>query len=74
MAEAENTAENLSTALAEISIKAGKAIKRASILAEQLEKTFLSLVIIREEKVIMAPKNECAIYYLVTLSTKDNTT
>jgi hypothetical protein len=65
LAEIESTAENLSTALAEISIKIRKAIKKASILAGQLEKIFLSLIIVKEEKIIMILKNECTIYRLI---------
>jgi hypothetical protein len=74
LAEAENTAENLSTALAGLSVEAGKATKKASILAGQLEKASLSLVIVREEEVIMTPKNEYIICYLVIPRIRDNTT
>jgi uncharacterized coiled-coil protein SlyX len=74
LAEAENTAENLSTALAELSVKIGKTIKRVSILTGQLKKTSLSLVIAREKEAIIALKNECTIYYLITPRTRNNTT
>jgi hypothetical protein len=74
LAEAENTAENLSTVLAGLSVEIGKTIKKASILAGQLEKASLSLVIIREKETIMAPKNEYIICRLVTPRTRDNTT
>jgi hypothetical protein len=67
LAKAENTAENLSTTLAKVSIKVGKAIERASILAEQLEEISLSLVIIREEEAVMALKVGYIICRLVTL-------
>jgi hypothetical protein len=50
LTEAENTAENLSIALAGINIKIGKAIERISILAGQLEKASLSLVIARKKR------------------------
>jgi len=49
LAEAESTAKNLSTALAEISIKTGKAIERASILTNQLKEASLSLIMAKEE-------------------------
>jgi hypothetical protein len=73
LAEAESTAENLSIALAGLSVEIGKAIKKASILAGQLEKASLFLVIVREEKVIIALKNEYIICHLVTPGTKNNT-
>jgi hypothetical protein len=39
-----------------ISLKAEKTIERTSILAGQLEKVFLSLIIIKEEKIVMVSK------------------
>jgi chromosome segregation ATPase len=66
LAEAENTAKNLSTALAGVSIEIEKAIKKISILAGQLEKISLSLVMTREEEAAMASKIEYTIYRLVT--------
>jgi hypothetical protein len=42
--EAENTAKNLSAALAGLSVEAGKAIERALILAGQLEEASLFLI------------------------------
>jgi hypothetical protein len=74
LAEAESTAENLSTALAGLNIEIEKATERVSILAEQLKKASLFLVIAREKKTTIAPKNECTIYYLITPRTKNNTT
>ena len=74
MAETENTAENLSTALAGLSIKAEKTTERVSILAGQLKKVFLFLVMTREEEEIIALKNEYIICRLVTSRTRDNTT
>ena len=59
LAEAESTAENLSTALAGVSLEAEEATERASILAGQLEEASLSLVMAREEEAIMAPRDEC---------------
>jgi hypothetical protein len=74
LAEAESTAENLSTALAELSIEARKATERASILAGQLKKASLSLAMVKKEEAIMAPGNECTICRLITSRTRDNTT
>ena len=74
MAEAESTTENLSTALAGLSVEVKKVIERVSILAGQLEKVSLSLVIARKEEKTVAPKNECIICYLVTFRTRDNIT
>ena len=65
MAKTENTAENLSAVLAGLSVEAKKIIKKASILAGQLEKVSLSLIITREREIIMTPKNECTICRLV---------
>jgi hypothetical protein len=56
LAEAESTAENLSTILAGMSIEVKKTIKRVSILIGQLEKVSLFLIIIREKEAAMAPK------------------
>jgi len=67
LTKAENTAKNLSTALTRISIKTRKAIKKVSILAGQLKKISLFLVIAREEEAIMALKNECTICRLIIL-------
>ena len=67
MAEAEKTAGNLFTALIRMSLKAGEAIERALILVKQLEKVSLFLVIVREEKAIMALRNEYNICRLTTL-------
>jgi hypothetical protein len=53
LAKVENTAENLLTALTGISIKAGKAIERVSILIRQLEKIFLFLMIVKEKKAVI---------------------
>jgi hypothetical protein len=74
LAEAENTAENLSIALAGLNIEAGKATERASILAGQLKEISLSLIMAREEKVIIVLRNECTICHLITPRIKDNTT
>jgi hypothetical protein len=65
LTKAEQTVENLSTALTGISLKAGKTIKRASILAKQLEKVFLSLIMAREEAAAMTPKIGCIICRLI---------
>jgi hypothetical protein len=67
LAEAEKTAGNLFTALIRMSLKAGEAIERALILVRQLEKVSLFLVMAREEKAIMALRNECTICRLTTL-------
>ena len=66
MAEAENTAENLSTVLAELSIKTEKEIERVSILAGQLKKIFLSLIIAREREVTIILRIRYIICRLVT--------
>jgi hypothetical protein len=65
LAEAESTAENLSIALAGLSIEAGKAIKRVSILAGQLEEVFLFLMIVREEEAAIVLKVGCIICRLM---------
>jgi hypothetical protein len=74
LAEAESTAENLSTALAGVSIEAGEATERASILAGQLEEASLSLVMAREEEAAMAPRVGCTICRLVTPRVQDEGT
>jgi hypothetical protein len=65
LAEAESTAKNLSTALAGVSIKTKKAIERVSILAGQLEKVFLFLMIVKEKEAVMALKVRYTICRLV---------
>jgi hypothetical protein len=57
--------ENLSAALAELSIETGKATKKVSILAGQLEKAFLSLVMAREEETVMVLRVGYTIYRLM---------
>ena len=52
MEEAENTAKNLSAALAGLSVEAGEVTERASILTGQLEEASLSLILLKKEKVI----------------------
>ena len=74
MAEAESTAENLSIVLAGLNVETGEAIERISILAGQLKKVSLSLVIAREKEIIMVPKNEYIICRLVTLRIRNNMT
>jgi peroxiredoxin len=66
LAEAENTTKNLSTALAGMSIKTEKTIKRASILAKQLKEISLSLIMARKKKAAMIPKIEYTICRLMT--------
>jgi hypothetical protein len=51
--------------LAGISLEAGKIIKKASILAGQLKKISLSLVIVKKEKAVMAFKIKCTICRLI---------
>jgi hypothetical protein len=74
LAEAESTAENLSTTLAKISIKAGKATEKVSILIGQLEKASLSLVIVREEEAAITLKVGCIICRLITSTVQDEGT
>jgi hypothetical protein len=74
LAEAENTAKNLSTILTGLSVETEKTTKRASILAGQLKETSLSLIITREKEAIIALKNEYTICYLVTPGIRNNTT
>jgi len=66
LAETEQTAENLSTALTELSIEAGKTTKRVSILAGQLKKISLFLVIAKKEEAAMTLKVRYIIYRLMT--------
>jgi hypothetical protein len=65
LTEAESTAKNLSTALAKLSIKTGEATERASILAGQLEKVFLSLIIARKEEAAIILRIRYIIYRLI---------
>jgi hypothetical protein len=67
LAKAENTAKNLSTALTGMSIKAKKTTKKISILARQLKKVFLSLIIVKEKEAAIIPKVKYIIYRLITL-------
>jgi hypothetical protein len=53
--------------LAGISLEAGKAIERISILAGQLKETFLFLMVTREEETVRALKIGYIICCLVTL-------
>jgi hypothetical protein len=55
--ETENTAENLSAALAGLSVKAGKITERISILAGQLEKVSLSLILLKKKEITGIPNN-----------------
>jgi hypothetical protein len=64
----------LSTALAEISLKIGEITERALILTGQLEKTSLSLIMVREEEAITVLKIGCTIYRLVTFIIQDKGT
>ena len=57
MKEAENTAKNLSAALAGLNVEAGETTEKVSILAEQLEKASLSLILLKKEKATGAPSN-----------------
>jgi hypothetical protein len=72
LAEAESITENLSTALAGLSVKTGKITEKISILAGQLEKAFLSLIIIRKKEAVITLKNECTICRLIAPRTKDH--
>jgi len=74
LTEAENTAKNLLTALTGLSVEIRKTTKKASILAGQLKKASLSLIIVKKEKTTITPKNECTICYLITLRTRDSIT
>jgi hypothetical protein len=66
LAEAESTAENLLIALINVSLKAGKAIEKVSILAGQLEKVSLFLVMAKEEEIVIILKIRYTICRLVT--------
>jgi hypothetical protein len=57
-----------------LSIKAGKVIERASILAEQLKEISLFLIIIREQEAAMALRIGYIICRLVTPRIRNNTT
>jgi hypothetical protein len=72
LTEAENIAKNLSTVLAGLNIEAGKAIKRALILAGQLKEASLSLIIPREKEAMRAPESEYIICHLVISRTRDH--
>ena len=72
MAEAESTVKNLSTILAGLSVEAKKIIKRALILAGQLEEISLSLIIIREKEAVITLKNEYTIYRLIAPRIRDH--
>ena len=74
MAEAESTIKNLSTALAGLSVKIRKAIKKVSILTGQLKKASLFLIIAKEKEAIMTPENECIICRLIISRIRNNTT
>jgi hypothetical protein len=74
LAEIKSTAKNLSTALAGISIKTKKTIKKISILAGQLKKVSLSLIIARKEEAAIALKIRYIIYRLVTLKVQNKKT
>jgi hypothetical protein len=71
LAETESIAENLSAALTGLNIEIGEIIEKALILAGQLKKAFLSLIMPREEKAIITLKNEYIIYRLITPRTRD---
>jgi hypothetical protein len=60
--------------LARISIKAGEAIEKALILAGQLEKASLSLVMAREKEAVIILKIRYTICRLVTLKVQDKAT
>jgi uncharacterized protein YoxC len=71
LTETESTVKNLSTALAGLNIETEEITEKASILAGQLKKTSLSLVMTREEEIIITLKNECTICRLTTLRIRD---
>jgi len=71
LAKAENAAENLLIALADVSLKAGKAIEKVSILAGQLKKVSLSLMIVRKEEAVKVLKVRYTIYRLVISRVQD---
>jgi hypothetical protein len=72
LAEAENIAKNLSTALAGLSVKAREVTERVSILAGQLKEISLFLIITREEEAVMTLRNECIIYRLIIPRIRDH--
>jgi hypothetical protein len=72
LAEAESITKKLSTALAGLSVETGEVTEKASILAGQLEKTSLSLIITREEEAVITLKNEYIIYRLIASRTRDH--
>jgi uncharacterized protein YwgA len=74
LAKVENTAKNLSIALAEMNIEIKKTIKKISILTEQLEKISLFLIVTREEEVAMVLRIGCTIYRLITPRVQDEGT
>jgi hypothetical protein len=57
-----------------MNLKTGKTSKRALILAKQLEKASLSLVITKKEKIIIMLKNEYTICRLVFPRVQDERT
>jgi hypothetical protein len=72
LAEAENIAKNLSTALTGLSVEAKEVTERASILAGQLEKVSLFLIIIRKKKAVITLRNEYIIYRLIVSRIRDH--
>jgi hypothetical protein len=71
LAKVESIVKNLSTVLAGLSVEAGKVIKKASILAGQLEEISLSLIMFREKDIIRAPGNEYIICHLMASRIRD---
>ena len=71
MAEAESITENLSAALAGLSVKAKEIIEKVSILAGQLKKISLSLIMFREKDIIKALESEYIICRLVISRIRD---
>jgi hypothetical protein len=61
----ENTTENLLIVLAGLNVEAGKITEKVSILAGQLEKAFLSLILLKKEEITRVPGNEYTIYRLI---------
>jgi hypothetical protein len=55
--EAENTVKNLSVVLIGLNVEAGEIIKRALILARQLEEALLFLILLKEKEVTGALSN-----------------
>jgi uncharacterized coiled-coil protein SlyX len=72
--EAENTAKNLSAALAGLNVEAGETTEKVSILAEQLEKASLSLILLKKEKAIRTLSNQCIIYRLIISQIRSHVT